>query len=180
MTVVTDVHADGGVARLEDGVAAVSWLEEELLKEAGIHLRNVLLAILTKVSAISVIDGSGVVEDAAHLALIHRNDHHHGMLLSSVGNQVGGGAGDFFGSLVPARVLAGAEVWSVEDLLQAQNLHALLASVFDHGKVFVHHRLLNFLDGALLVVQRVAALDEAAADDLALGSHVVSLIFGAQ
>ena len=149
-------------------------------RRINVDLRNVLLAILTKVSAISVIDGSGVVEDAAHLALIHRNDHHHGVLLGSSGNQIGGGAGDFFGSLVPARVLAGAEVWSVEDLLQAQNLHALLASVFDHGKVLVHHRLLNFLDGALLVVQRVAALDEAAADDLALGSHVVSLISGAQ
>ena len=69
------------------------------------------------------------------------------------------GPGTGLGRVVPALVLAGAEVRAVEDLLQAEHLDALLAGLLDERHVLVEHRLLDRLDRQRLVVDRIAALD---------------------
>src|SRR4029453_15564571 len=61
MPVVADVHADGRVARLEDGVAQVAGLEVELLPERGQAMRDVVLPVFADVAAVGVEDGGGVV-----------------------------------------------------------------------------------------------------------------------
>src|SRR5436190_547366 len=60
VAVITDVDADRGVAGLEDGVAEVAGLEEELFPEAG-RVRDVVLAVLAEVAAVGVDHGGGVV-----------------------------------------------------------------------------------------------------------------------
>jgi hypothetical protein len=62
--------------------------------------------------------------------------------------------------------LSGTEVGAVEDLLQTEDLHALLPGVFDEGDVLVEHRLLDLGDGLALVIERVRALNQTGADDL--------------
>src|SRR5947207_13732107 len=56
VAVITDVDADRGVAGLEDGVAEVAGLEEELFPEAG-RVRDVVLAVLAEVAAVGVDHG---------------------------------------------------------------------------------------------------------------------------
>jgi hypothetical protein len=74
-------------------------------------------------------------------------------------HHLGGGTGHGLGRLVPARVLARAEVGAVEDLLQPQDLHALLARLFDEGQVLVERHLLDLVDRPALLEGR-AGLDE--------------------
>src|SRR5439155_4274720 len=67
---------------------------------------------------------------------------------------------------VPALVLARAKIRPVEDLLQAQHLHALLPRLGDQRDVLVEHRLLDLLNRLRFVVDRIGALDQSA-DELA-------------
>src|SRR5690606_13002584 len=66
------------------------------------------------------------------------------------------------GDVTPARVLAGAEVGPVEDLLEAEELHALLAGLLDHREVLFDHRVAHLLDRSVLLVEGVGHLNEAA------------------
>src|SRR5262249_35557711 len=75
-------------------------------------------------------------------------------------------AGHRLGGVVPALVLARAEVRAVEDLLQAEDLHALLAGLVDQRQVLLEHRGLDLGHGLRLVVDGITGLDEAR-DDLA-------------
>ena len=171
MTVVADVDADGRVLGLEDRVAKVAGLEEVLLPEAG-RVRQVVFAVRAEERAIGVEDRGGVVVDAGLRAFVERHYDDHIVLLGILGQAIAGGAGHGLCRLVPARVLAGAEVWTVEDLLQAEDLHASLASLFDERDVFFEHRRLDLGDGASLVVNRVGALDQATLQD---SCHVLPL-----
>src|SRR6185369_14821831 len=67
--------------------------------------------------------------------------------------------------VVPVRILGGAEVGAVEDLLEAQDLDALLPGLLDEGDVARDRVLLDPLDGERRVRDRGRALDQAA-DDL--------------
>ncbi len=164
VAVVADVDPYLGVAGLEDRVAEVAGLEEVLLPEAG-RLRDVDLAVLAEVGAVGVDHRRGVVVDAAHRLLVDGDDDDHRVLAGELRHHRGGRARHGLGGAVPAAVLAGAEVGAVEDLLEAEDLDAAAGGLFDHRDVLVEHRLLDVGDGDALVVDRVAALDEAAADD---------------
>ena len=79
--------------------------------------------------------------------------------------------GNLLGQLVPARLLLGAEVGAVEQLLQAEDLDALLAGVLDERQVLVDHPLLDVVGGSLERDVRLD-LDQAAADDSRHGRKV--------
>ena len=81
MAVVADVDAELDVCGLEHRVAQVARLEEELLVEARIDLRDVRLAIFAEVLAVGVDHGGGVVVHAGHGFLVDRHDHDHAVLL---------------------------------------------------------------------------------------------------
>ena len=153
------VVADLCVARLERRIAEVARAEEVLLPEAA-RLRNVILAVLAEVRTIGIDHRGGVVVDAGHLALVERDDHRHLVLRRDRAEVLDGGTGHRLGGVVPALVLAGAEVRAVEDFLQTQDLDALLAGVVNHRQVLLEHRRLDLGDRLALVVDRVRRLDQ--------------------
>jgi hypothetical protein len=124
----------------------------------------VLLAVLAQILAVRVDDRRGVVIDAADLLFVERHHDRHAVLLGDLTHQVRGRPGDQLRGGVPALVLAGAEVRPVEDLLQAEDLRALLRGLLDQRQMLVEHRLLDLLHRHRLVVDRVAALNESCAD----------------
>jgi len=126
MAVVADVYADRGVARLEHGIAQVAGLEEVLLPRTR-RVGDVVLAVLAEVAAIGVDHRGAVVVHTGHLAFVHRYDDHHVVLLCELLHPLDGRAGDRLGGVIPLCVLAGTEVRAVEDLLEAEDLHALFA-----------------------------------------------------
>jgi hypothetical protein len=73
------------------------------------------------------ITAGGVVVDARLILFVDRDDDHHLVLLRQLAHQRDGGTvGHALGQVVPARLLLGAEVGAVEDLLQAEQLDLLL------------------------------------------------------
>jgi hypothetical protein len=60
------------------------------------------------------------------------------------------GAGDWLGGPVPFDVLLSGEIRTVEDLLQAEYLNALLLRLFDEGQVFLDHCFLDLQQGAFM------------------------------
>jgi len=103
----------------------------------------------------------GAVSDPGLLALVDRHDHRHLMALGDLLHQLDGRARHRLGGVVPATILARAEVRPVEDFLQTQDLHAVLAGLVDHRQVLLEHRRLDLGDRLRLVVDRIACLDEA-------------------
>src|SRR5690606_27430549 len=122
-----------------------------------------LLAILAEVAPVGVDDRRGVVVDPAHRLLVDRHDDHHRVLLGVGRQPLGGRSRDRLGRLVPARILARAEVRAVEHLLQAEDLHALATGLVDQWQVLLDHRLADLGDRATLAVDRIGALDQPAA-----------------
>src|SRR6266404_2883384 len=163
VAVIADVDADRGVPRLEDGIAEVAGLEEELLPEAG-RVRDVDLAVLAEVAAVGVDDGGGVVVDTRHLALIDRHDHHHLVFLRELLHPLDRRAGNRLGDVVPLGVLARTEVGAVEHFLQTKDLHALLACFLYIGKVLLEHCVADLRDRRVGIVDGVRHLDEATDD----------------
>jgi hypothetical protein len=84
------------------------------------------LAVLAEVRAVGVDDGRRVVEDAVLLALVDRQDHHHGQLggqgLEPLDRRA---VGHLLGVVVVGDVLHLAEVGPVEELLEADDLGPL-------------------------------------------------------
>src|ERR1700675_1516825 len=70
MAVVADVDADAGVFRFENGIALVSGGEIKFLPESGMHVRDVVLAVLAQVLAVGINDRGGVEVQAGHLLLV--------------------------------------------------------------------------------------------------------------
>ena len=89
-------------------------------------------------------DGGGVVVDAFLLDLVDGHDQGDVVLPRQVLHQADGGAvGDRLGEIVPLGGLLGAEVRTVEDLLQADDLRAGFGGLLDVGHVLVDHGLLG-------------------------------------
>src|SRR5260370_11146434 len=84
VAVVTNVDADAGVTRLEDGVAGVSGSEIKLFPEARVTMGNVVLAVFAEVATIGIDDGGGVEVDAAHFDFVDRYNSNHLESLSHV------------------------------------------------------------------------------------------------
>src|SRR6185436_1239293 len=144
--VVADVNAELDVSRLEHRVAQVARLEEELLVETRIHLRDVGLSILAQVLAVGVDDRGGVVVHAGHRFLVDRNDHHHAIFLRVLLHELCGVAiGNRFGRRVPFAILAGTKVRLREDFLEAQYLHARGARPVDERNVRLEHAVPDLL-----------------------------------
>ena len=129
-----------------------------------------VLSVLAEVGAVGVEHGRGVVIDARHVALVDRDDHRHVEFLGVLGHQLGGRAGAGFGRVVPLRILARAEVGTVEDLLQSEDLAAALSRFLDQGEVFLEASCLDFFDVPRRV-ERCGSLNQA---DLYVASHEYS------
>jgi hypothetical protein len=163
VAVVADVDADRREARLEDRIAKVARLEEVLLPEAR-GVRDMVLAVLPEIGAVVVVDRGGVVVDTRLLAFVDRHDHRHPVPFCALGDEVGGRPWHALGDVVPVRVLRRTEVRAVEDLLQPQDLDALLAGLVDERQVDVDGRLTDLLERGGRVGQGSGCLDQAADD----------------
>src|SRR5206468_2766139 len=132
--------------------------------EAGRDVRDMILAILAEVFSVGINHGGGVVIDACNLFFIDRHDDDHAMLLRNILKQFDGWAVRYFlDRIVPARLLLGAEVRSVEDLLHAENLHTLTSSVLNHFQVLINIRALDLLNRSICR-RNVGGLDKSAFD----------------
>ena len=140
VTVVTDVDADLADRGVEDRVAAVAGTEVELFPEP-VHVRDVLLAVLTEVGAVGVEHRCGVVEEAGSGVFVDRQHHDHVQFLGQGLEALDDGTGDCFGVLVELRVLHLAEVGAVEQLLEADDLCALLGCFAGVLLMLDDHRL---------------------------------------
>src|SRR5215475_1240696 len=151
MPLVADVDADPADRGVEHRVAEVAGAEVVLLPEP-LHLRDVVLAVLTEEGAVGVDDRGGVVQDAFLLRLVDRHDEHHLVLTRDVTHQPHGRpVGHRLGPRVPLGLLHLAEVRSVEELLQAGDARALGGGVPDRRHRVFHHRVL--VAGPLLLDQ---------------------------
>src|SRR5262249_2350956 len=163
MTIVTDVDAEFAHLSIENGTTEIAWFEEELLIEAR-DLRDVHLAKLTEVLAVGVDDGSRVVIDASHLLLIDRHYHHHAVLLRQLLHLLRRRAiRDALCAAIPLLVLARAEIRLGEDLLETQDLHALLRRFSDQRYMSLEHQV-AYLAGLHGGVTLKAHLDETRGD----------------
>src|SRR6266568_3855508 len=170
VAVVADVHADLGVSGLEHRVAEVPGPEVELLPEARLAVRDVGLAVLAEVAAVRVDHRRGVVVDSRLLLLVHRHHQHHLVLPGQLLHEGDGRpVGDTLGQVVPARLLLGAEVRPVEQLLQAEDLDLLARGPIDQLQVLVDHGLLDGRQAGLRTLH-VPGLDEAGTHDAPHGA----------
>ena len=144
VAVIADVDADGADFGFENGIAEVAGAEVELFPEARVAMGDVIFAVFAEISSVGVDDGGGVVVDAFDFDFVDGNDEDHLMFFRQLTHQLGGGSvGDLFGDVVPAGFLFGAKVGAVEELLEAENLHALFGGLFDHGDMFFDHGVTN-------------------------------------
>src|SRR5262249_50845026 len=146
--VVADVDADARVLRIESRKSQIARREIELLPEAGQAMRDVSLAILAKIPPVSVNHRRGVVINAGHLLFINWRDDHHPVLFGDLAHQLSRGPiRDTLDQAVPVRILFGGKIGAVEELLQANYLHALSGGVGYHRDVFLYHRRFDLFYG---------------------------------
>src|SRR5579863_5326985 len=116
--VVTDVNADAGVFGFENRVAEITGREIKLFPEAGMAVRDMVLAILAEIAAIGVDDGGRIEIDTRHVFFVDGNDDHHLVFGGDFLHELRGGAiGNALDKFVPAGVLFRAKVRAVEELL---------------------------------------------------------------
>src|SRR6266404_2502060 len=143
--VVADVHANPCIARLENRIAGIAGREIKFLPEARMAVRYVMLAILSEIAAIGVDHRRRVVVDAGHLHFVDRHHQHHLVLFCKLLHARNRRTvGHALRQLVPARLLFGAKVGTVEKLLQAQHLHFLLCGIGDEPLVLGDHFFFDF------------------------------------
>ena len=153
--VVADVDADLADRGVEHRVALVAGTEVELLPEP-VEVRDVVLAVLPEDRAVVVDHDRGVVVHAGHVLLVDREDHHHLQLLRELREALHDRAVGGLGVGVVLLVLGDAEVRAVEQLLEADDLRAVLGRIPRELLVLVEHRLL---------VTRPGGLGDGCADD---------------
>src|ERR1017187_9131006 len=148
VTVIAGINAHFANGGLKYGIAEVAGLEVKLLPEAGLAMRDVVLAILAEILAIGIDDGGRVVVGARGFFLVHGDDDHHPVLLrESLHQFCRRTVRDSLGRLIPLDLLFTAEVRAVKNLLHAEHLHAFFCRLLDHLHVLLDHRLLDLLDG---------------------------------
>ena len=126
---------------------------------------NVSLPIFPQERTVVVDHRRGVVVDAFLFHLEDGNDEGDVELAGEVLHQLDGGAvRDRLGEVVPAGGLLGAEIRSVENLLEAHDLPAGGRGLADVGHVLVHHGLLGGFERG---IRRggVGGLNQRTADD---------------
>src|SRR5258706_11160151 len=139
-----DQNADVGIAGFPDAESAgalvipvvcdvrVARSEVELLVEEGI-VRDVHLAVRAEESAVGVDHGSGVAIDTGGLALEDWYDNYHLELARQLLHALHCRTIDRLGQIEALVLLGFAEVRRVEQLLEADDLRALLGRFADSG-----------------------------------------------
>src|SRR5690554_4613241 len=118
MPVIADIHADLAKPRVENRVAAIARREIKLFPMTRMAVRDVVLAILPKVSALVIDHRRRVVVKAGHVLLRKRNNQHHAVLPGLLLHELDRGAvRNRLSHLIPAGVLLGWEIRAVEKLL---------------------------------------------------------------
>ena len=104
---------------------------------------NVVFTVLPQVGPIGIQHRRRVVIHAGYSLFVNRHYHRHSVFLGQFLHQSHcGSAGNGLGHRVPSLVLLGAEVGTVEDLLQTEDLHSLTGRLFDESEVLLQHVLL--------------------------------------
>src|SRR6266478_3708925 len=164
VSVVTDVHTNTRVARLEDRIPGIAGREIKFFPKAGMTVRNVVLAIFAEIAAVGVDHRGGIVVHAGHFHFVDGHDEHHLVFLRQLLHARDRGAvGDALGQLVPAGLLFGAKVGAIEKFLEAEDLHFLLGSVGDQPFVLGDHFLFDVIELHLFRRPFTAHLKQAAA-----------------
>src|SRR3954447_7991935 len=144
MAVIANVNADLSRGGIEDRISEVAWPEIELFPEPWSHVRDVVLAVLAEVLAVGVDHRGRVVVDAGDLLFINRHHHHHAVPLRDRLHGLDSGAvRNPLDHVVPARLLLGAKVRTVEQFLEAQPLYAPASGFIDQRQMLVEHPLLD-------------------------------------
>src|SRR5258708_22436527 len=163
--VVADVHAHAAVARLKHRISRVAGREVKLLPKTRMAMRNVVLAVFSEVASVGINHGRGVEIDAGHFHFVHRNHQHHAVTprqtLHALDRRPFGNA---LGEFVPARLLLGAEIRTVEKFLQAENLHLALGGVANQTLVLGDHLFLDLSQRELFRRPFTARLNQATTD----------------
>src|SRR5260221_8319609 len=145
MPVVANINADPGKGGIEAGVAEISRPKIELLPEARSYVGDMRFSILAEVFAVGVDNCGRIVINAGLLFLVDWHDQNHAVLFRHVLHKLDRRTvRDLFDSLVPTRLLFGAEVRRGKDLLEAKHLHTLPRSVLDQLHLVVYICLPNF------------------------------------
>ena len=174
VTIITNVDADAGDLGFKSRKAEIARREVELLPESRQAMRDVRLAVLAQVRAVGVNHRRRVVVDAGHLFFINRHNHRHAMCARDLLHQPCRRAlRDAFDQIIPVRVLLGGEVWAIEKLLQADDLHATAGGVFDHSHMLIDHSLLDLFNRAFGRLA-VGSLYESASHDSRHGQFSLS------
>ena len=108
-----------------------------------------VLAVLAEDRAVGVDDDRGVVVHARLVLLVDRQHHHDAELLRERGEALHDRPVGGLGVVVVLHVLGDAEVRTVEQLLEADHLRALLLGLSGELLVLVEHRLLVARPGRL-------------------------------
>src|SRR5262245_10465452 len=144
MSVVADVNADSAGGGLEHRISEVSWTKVELLPETWSNVWNVVLPIFSEVRPVSIDNRGGVVIDAGHFLFVDRHHHHHSVLAGKLLHVFDGGAlRNMLDHLVPAGVLLGTEVRSIEEFLKTEQLHPFPSRFLDERQMLVDHAALH-------------------------------------
>src|SRR5688500_5306337 len=161
MPVVADVDSDIRVLRLEYGISEVAWLEVEFFPETRSDMRDVILPVFPEVRPVGVNHRGGIVVHTGGFFFIDGNDDHHVVALRHFLHQLHRRAiWNFFYRVVPPGTLLGAEVRPGEDLLHADNLHALAPRLVEQLQVLLDIRFADFLQ-RLVGRARVGRLNQA-------------------
>jgi hypothetical protein len=107
---------------------------------------NVVLAVFSQIGPVGVEHGGGVVIHSSHCTLVDRHHDHHLVLSRILLQSLDGWSGARLRGIVPALVLRRAEIGSVEDLLQAEDLDAVLASLLDQRHVCLERGFFDLFD----------------------------------
>src|SRR5215469_9577707 len=166
MAVVANVDADAAMARFEDGVPSISGSEIEFFPKARVAMRDMMLSVLAEIAPVGVEHGGRVVEDPRHFHFVDGNDHHHFVLLGEFLHALEGWAMGYpFGELVPASILLGAKVGTVEKFLQTEDLNILFRCRRDEFFVLGNHFFFDIGERIFLRRPFASGLDNTATDD---------------
>src|ERR1017187_7456909 len=165
VAVVTDVDADARHAHVEHRIAQVARPEIELLPKAGRHVRNMRLAIFAEIAAFGRNHRGGVVVHALQLAFVYRDNQGDVVLAGDVLHEAHRGAVRHgLGEIVPSHLLLGAEIRTVEQLLEAHDSRAGVGGLPDIAQMLVDHGPLDLWQRQIRRGIRVR-LDERTADE---------------
>src|SRR5262249_47368295 len=170
VSVVADVDTDFPRCSIEYGIPEVPGTEVKFLPEPWTDVRDVMFAILPEIRAVGVDHRGGVVIDAGDFLFVNRHDEYHPVLPRHLSHRLNRRAvRDAFHHVVPAGLLFGAEVGTVEEFLQAEELDAAPRRFFDERLMLAEHPLLDVVGGTF---EGDVCLDlcQSASHDLAHGT----------